>query len=202
MHGITLEPPFRRATPDDAHALAELINFAGEGLPSYLWQQMAEPGESVWDVGRRRARREERGFSYRNAVVLERDGQVAACLIGYPLPERPEPIDYDRMPAMFVPLQELENLAPGTWYVNVLATYPEHRGSGYGTRLLELAERLATAAGSRGLSIIVSNANAGARRLYERCGYRVAAERPMVKESWENAGTSWVLLLKPARDGG
>ena len=22
------------------------------------------------------------------------------------------------------PLQELENLAPGTWYVNVLATYP------------------------------------------------------------------------------
>ena len=41
---------------------------------------------------------------------------------------------------MFVPLQELENLAPGTWYVNVLAAYPEHRGQGYGTALLAVAE--------------------------------------------------------------
>ena len=32
--------------------------------------------------------------------------------------------------AMFVPLQELENLAPGTWYVNVLAVRPEFRGLG------------------------------------------------------------------------
>ena len=57
MHRVQLAPPFRRATPDDAHALAELIDFAGEGLPSYLWARMAEPGEGVWDVGRRRARR-------------------------------------------------------------------------------------------------------------------------------------------------
>ena len=40
-----IEPPFRRATPDDATALAELIDFAGEGLPTYLWAKMAEPGE-------------------------------------------------------------------------------------------------------------------------------------------------------------
>ena len=197
MHRVQLEPPFRRATPDDAHALAELIDFAGEGLPSYLWARMAEPGEGVWDVGRRRARREEGSFSYRNAVVLEEDGQIVACLVGYPLPDRPEPIDPAQMPPMFVPLQELENLAPGTWYVNVLATYPGHRGRGHGTRLLGLAEELAAAAGSKGLSIIVSDANAGARRLYERCGYRLAAQRAMVKEGWANAGVDWLLLLKP-----
>jgi hypothetical protein len=84
QHGMRLELPFRRATPDDAHALAELIDFAGEGMPSYLWARMAEPGEGIWDVGRRRAKREEGGFSYRNAVVLEEGGRVAACLIGYP----------------------------------------------------------------------------------------------------------------------
>jgi ribosomal protein S18 acetylase RimI-like enzyme len=202
MRGIRLEPPFRRATPDDAHALAELIDFAGEGMPSYLWAGMAEPGEGVWDVGRRRARREEGGFSYRNAVVIEEDGRVVACLIGYPLPDEPEPIDHERMPAMFVPLQELENLAPGTWYVNVLAAYPGHRGRGYGTRLLGLAEQLAAASGSRGLSIIVSDANRAARRLYERRGYRVVAERVIVKEQWENVGRNWVLMVKPPRDEG
>jgi ribosomal protein S18 acetylase RimI-like enzyme len=193
---IELEPPFRRATPDDAPALAELINFAGEGLPLYLWTEMAEPGESAWEVGRRRALRDAGSFSYRNAVVAETDGRVVASLVGYALPDQPEPIDYDRMPAMFVPLQELENLAPRTWYVNVLAAYPDARGRGYGTRLLGIAERLAASAGSSGLSIIVSDANVGARRLYERCGYREMARRPMLKERWQNPGTNWVLMVK------
>jgi ribosomal protein S18 acetylase RimI-like enzyme len=193
---IRLEAPFRHATPQDAAALAELVNLAGEGLPLYLWGQMAEPGESPWDVGRGRALREAGSFSYRNAVVAEADGRVVAGLVGYPLPDVPEPIDYDRMPALFVPLQELENLAPRTWYVNVLATYSAYRGRGYGTRLLGVADRLAATTGMTGLSIIVSDANAGARRLYERCGYAEVALRPMVKERWQSAGENWVLLIK------
>jgi ribosomal protein S18 acetylase RimI-like enzyme len=128
--------------------------------------------------------------------VAEAEGRVIASLVGYPLPERPEPIDHATMPPMFLPLQELENLAPGTWYVNVLATRPDYRNRGYGTRLLGLAERLAAAAGTAGLSIIVSDANAGARRLYERSGCSEAARRPMVKERWENLGETWVLLVK------
>ena len=191
-----LAPPFRRATPADADALAELINFAGEGLPHYLWAKMAQPGETVSDVGRRRAMREEGSFSYRNAVVTEIEGQVAACLVGYALPDRPQAIDTDETPAMFVPLQELENLAPGTWYVNVLACYPQYRGQGYGTQLLALAEDLARKTGSRGMSIIVSDANSGARRLYERRGYRQIATRPMVKDDWQGPGENWVLLIK------
>ena len=193
---IELEPPYRRASPEDAVALAELVDLAGEGLPFYLWSNMAEEGESPWDVGRRRAQREEGGFSYRNAIVVEKDRRVIACLIGYPLPDAAEPIDYAEMPAMFVPLQELENLAPGTWYVNVLAAYAEHRGQGYGTRLLSIAERIASDLNKDGLSIIVADANIGARRLYKRCGYRQIAERPMVKEGWENPGENWVLLVK------
>jgi len=191
---IELEAPFRRAMPDDAPALAELVDIAGEGLPFYLWSKMAQSGESVWEVGRRRAVREAGSFSFRNAIVAEVDGVVVASLIGYPLPDRPEPID-DRMPAMFVPLQELENLAPGTWYVNVLATFAAYRGRGHGTRLLGIAERLAAAAGRSGLSIIVSDANVGARRLYERCGCVEVATRPMVKEGWDNPGENWILLV-------
>jgi ribosomal protein S18 acetylase RimI-like enzyme len=185
----------RQGAIDDANALAELINYAGEGLPLYLWSGMAEEGETAWDVGRRRAQRDEGSFSYRNAVIAEVDGQPAACLIGYAIPGEPAPIGSD-MPAMFVPLQELENLAPDTWYINVLAARPEFRGRGLGTRLIELAEEKAAEAGCGGLSIIVSDANRGARRLYERCGCTEAATRPMVKETWENAGRNWVLLTK------
>src|SRR5512144_388963 len=154
-------PTFRPATIDDANVLAELINYAGEGMPLYLWSHMAEPGEAAWDVGRRRAAREEGSFSYRNATIIEHDGQCAGCLIGYKIPDNPEAIPSD-MPAMFVPLQELENLAPGTWYINVLAVRPQFRSQGLGTKLLALAEETAQNLGKRGMSVIVSDANLGA----------------------------------------
>jgi ribosomal protein S18 acetylase RimI-like enzyme len=185
----------RSAMPSDAEHLAQFVNMASEGLAYYLWERMAERGQTAWDVGRRRARRDEGSFSYRNALIAEVDGHVAGCLIGYPLPDRPEPIGAV-MPVMFVPMQELENLAPGTWYVNVLATYPAYRRRGIASHLLGLAESAAARAGSRGLSIIVADANARARRLYEGRGYRQAAERAMVKEDWRSEGTRWVLLLK------
>ena len=40
-------PGLRAARPDDAPALAELVNFAGEGLPLYLWGKMAEAGQTA-----------------------------------------------------------------------------------------------------------------------------------------------------------
>lgn len=193
---VEILPPLRVASPTDASAMAELVNMAGEGLPLYLWTRMASPDEFPWDVGRSRAKRESGAFSYRNTIVREEGGDVVACLIGYPLDDEPDLTVYDGMPAMFVPLQELEDLASGTWYVNVLAAYPEHRGKGHGAQFLSLAERFAWHAGKRGLSVIVSDANLGARRLYERSGYREHATRPMVKEGWRNAGSSWVLLLR------
>jgi ribosomal protein S18 acetylase RimI-like enzyme len=192
---MQLRPPFRFGVAADAPVLAELVNYAGEGLPLYLWGKMAEAGETAWDVGRRRAAREEGSFSYRNAVIIEHDGRCAGCVIGYEIPDRPGPIPHD-MPKMFVPLQELENLAPGTWYVNVLAVRPDLRGRGLGTRLLALADERGRSLGKAGMSVIVSDANAGARRLYERCGYRQVAARPMIKEDWINDGQNWILLTK------
>jgi hypothetical protein len=60
-HGkpMQLTLPFRRAVVEDAPVLAELVNAAGDGLPLYLWEKMAALGESAWDVGSRRATREE-----------------------------------------------------------------------------------------------------------------------------------------------
>lgn len=190
-----LSAPFRRATTADANDMAELVNIAGHGLPLYLWGKAAQPGQSAWDVGRERAKHGTGGFAYRNTMVREVDGKVAACLIGYPLARSPEPVDEDVAP-MLLPLLELEHEVPGTWYINVLAAYPEFRGAGLGTDLLANAEQLATDTGCSGLSLVTSDANTGARRLYERNGFSAHAMRPIVKERWEHAGDQWVLMLK------
>ena len=190
-----IEKRFRPARIDDADVLAELVDYAGEDLPSYLWSKLAVPGETAQEVGRRRAARETGTFSYRNATMIEYAGQAAGSLISYVIPDAPEPVPSD-VPAMLVPLQELENRAPGTWNVNVLGVLPQFRNLGLGTELLRMADESARKLGKRGMSIIVSNANIGARRLYERLGYREVARRTMVKEQWVSDGHEWVLLIK------
>lgn len=157
---------------------------------------MARDGQPPWDVGEERARRESGAFSYRNTIVREQSGKVVASLVGYPLDDDPEPVDYANMPPMFVPLQRLEDQVSGTWYVNVIAAYPEFRGKGYGSALLAIAETIARESGKGGLSVIVADSNVGARKLYERVGYREQAQIPMVKEAWKHPGENWVLLRK------
>jgi ribosomal protein S18 acetylase RimI-like enzyme len=183
----------RAALPEDADFLLPLINRAGEGIPEYIWAQMAAPGEDPREVGRRRIESEDSAISHRSSWIAELAGQPAGCLVAHRQPDVMPPVDPD-MPSMFVPLQELENEAPGTGYVHILSTLREMRGRGVGKRLLDFADRYR---GPNGMSIIVADNNHGARRLYERCGYREAARRRMVKNGWQSEGTAWILMVKP-----
>lgn len=186
----------RAATRDDAPHLVQFIRWAGEGLPDIVWAGMAAPGQSLDDVGLERAKREEGNFSYRNAHMLEEDDVIVAGIVEYRLPSEPVPVGPD-FPAAFVPLLDLENLAPGHWYVFVLATSPEARGKGLGKTLLRHAEKRAVALGCPGLAIIVFASNPGAARLYARMGYEEAARRRVDIPGWLHSGTDAVLLLKP-----
>ena len=187
---IDLDPPFRLATPDDAPALAVLVNEAGHGLPLHLWTTWAAPGEDPWEIGR--ARQAEKAAAGR-IVVADEGAGVLASLTGYVAAQ--EEIDADT-PDLFVPLIELENEVPGSWYVNVLATLPEARGRGLGAALLNVAERIAEGERCGRMSVIVADDNAGARRLYERQGYDETARRACVRGGWRTGTRDWVLMEK------
>lgn len=188
----------RNARPEDAPALARLIDIAGEGIPSWLWSRSAESGQTAEQVGCERAAREEGGFSYRNArVCVDTSGHIIGMLLSYRQPDPYELPDLAELPAVVRPLVELEAAAPGTWYVNALATFPESRGLGAGTRLMGLAESMAREAGAPGLSLIVAEENAGAKRLYERLGYRVTARAPIVPWPGAAHGGDWLLMVRP-----
>ena len=176
---IGLQPPLRLATRKDARVLAELTDYAGHGIPGYLWSQSADEGLPPIEVGIERVLREKANFSYRNAVVAEVDGRVAAALLAYRLPEHSD-VNLDELPDLLRPLEELEQKVPGTFYINILAAYPEYRGQGLGTSLLEAAPTLASEAGCNELSLEVFEQNEGAVRLYECHGYREIARLPAV----------------------
>ena len=186
---VSLRPARREDAPD----LARLMDMAGEGLPSWVWARMAEPGETPMQVGARRAAGDAGGFSWRNAVVAEVAGQVAGALVSYRVADEPEPLE--ALPPVFRPLQALENRVPGSYYVNAIATYPAFRRQGVGARLMAEAERQGAGAPG-GLSLIVADRNLEARRLYEACGYVEIGREPLVREGWRSESEAWVLMVR------
>ena len=190
------EPRFRPATKKDAAALAVLVDIAGEGLPAYLWSTLRAPGQSILEVGRERALREEGGFSYRNAVIAEIGGGIAATLIGYRLDDPYRLGDLAEIPEIVRPLLRLEAKAPGSWYVNVLATFPEFRRRGIGRKLLEHADLKARESGARALSVIVADWNEPAKRLYAHAGYKPLASEPVFLFPGCPQEGNWLLMVK------
>jgi ribosomal protein S18 acetylase RimI-like enzyme len=194
---MALAPIYRPATKTDASTLAVLVDIAGEGLPAHLWSTLKVPGQSILEVGRERAAREEGGFSYRNANVAEVGGEIAACLVGYRLGDPYDLGELEEIPELVRPLVLLEAKAPGSWYVNVLATFPEFRRQGIGLELLAIAEQKALADGAGTLSVIVARENEPAVRLYARAGYRTVANEPIFAFPGCPHGGDWLLMVKP-----
>ena len=88
----------RAARATDAEHLTRFINMAADDLPLHFWRRSVGPEGDPWAYGRERAARETGSFSFRNAWLAEADGEVAACLLGYPTDPQPAPIEPDTPP--------------------------------------------------------------------------------------------------------
>jgi ribosomal protein S18 acetylase RimI-like enzyme len=190
----------RPATNGDARAIAELMDIAGERIPSIMWSAAALPGQTALEVGAMRAARRHVSFSFENATIAESEGEVLGMLLGYPI-DGTDPGDLSAVPPMIRPLVRLECLAPGTWYLNAVATVPHYRGKGLGRLMLNKADALALEAGRAVTSLIVAGSNEHAVRLYEGYGYRVAQREPVVPHPDLHTRGDWLLMTRLVRRG-
>jgi ribosomal protein S18 acetylase RimI-like enzyme len=186
----------RPALPEEAGELAVLMNMAGEGIPLYLWERMAEAGEEHMEVGARRVRRDEGGFSYRHAHVAQIGDAMAGMLLSYRLDDPYEVGNLDEYPEVVRPLVELEAMAPGSWYITAVAVSPDFRRRGVGTALMDFAEEQAREEDTGQISLIVADENRGAVELYEKLGYRSRGSRPVVGFPGFDHGGVWSLMIK------
>jgi ribosomal protein S18 acetylase RimI-like enzyme len=166
----------RPATIDDSHTIARLFLISSDGLAEYIWSRIANPGEDLADVGARRYARTDVPFSYQNCAVAEVDGQVAGMIHRFPMEESPDG-EKEEDPVLR-PYSELEEY--GSLYISGIALFPEFRGRGIGTRLIEEAAGQAKRRGLGKLSLICFDANTHAMRLYTRLGFEETERRPIV----------------------
>lgn len=192
-------PNIRPAQPSDAPNLAKLIDIAGEGIPRWLWSRSCGDGQDPLEFGAERARRTEGGFSYRNALVAERDGRPIGMVLSYAIDTAPDD-DPDDLPAPIAPFVKLEAQSVGTWYINALAVFAGARSAGVGSALVQAAENLAVDAGYSSMSVQAYSQNIGAVKLYERLGYQEHGRVPVREHPCQPYyDEDVVLLLKPLK---
>ena len=175
---------YHPARPEDARAVAELFALAGAGIPEHLWSFLAREGQRPIEAGAELAARDGQGFSWRNAILAEREGEVVGMLLGYVPSARPqEPAAFAQaLPPVLRPFIALEGRAAGSFYIAGLAVRPEHRGNGIGSKLLYKSRQRAVEAGTARITVAVFDQNEGALRLYQRHGFRVLDRRPAVAD--------------------
>ena len=190
-------PTFRPATPDDATDLALLLDAASRRLVSWRWSTLAQPGQSWFEVGRARILTlTDNQAHYANWLVAEVEGHPVGALNAHAVPDAVEDTDFADLDPVFHPLVELEPLTAGTFYIMAAAVFAEHRGHGHGTALLDKAADLARARGLTRLTLMTESFNDGARRLYQRHGFRDLDRRPFVAFPGSDEAGDWTLMAK------
>ena len=189
---MTAEVHFRPAGKQDCGDIARLYAISSDGVANYVWSTLAEPGEDPADVGRRRYEREDTQFSYRNCTIAEVDGATAGMLVAFPINVDPE-AEPETDPVL-APFSKLEN--DDSYYICGVALFERYRGNGIGSHFMRLAEEKANALGLEKTSLIVFEQNQGAKRLYERIGYKETAREKVVPHPLIHVDGDAILMVK------
>jgi ribosomal protein S18 acetylase RimI-like enzyme len=183
---------FRPARKEDCATIASLYSISSDGVADYVWTKLAAPGEDIFAVGRRRYEREDTDFSYQNCTLVEAGEKIIGMFVAFPM--HVEPAAVEEPDPVLAPYMRLEE--DDSYYICGMALFPEHRGRGIGTRLLAFGEQAARERGFRKLSLIVFEQNTGAKRLYERTGYREVRREPVCPHPLIHYTGDAILMVK------
>lgn len=164
----------RPAQPDDAEAVSRLMYEAIGDIAHTIAGTTDLPTtlETLAELYRLPDCR----LSYEHTLVSEDEsGRIAGFALSYPGAEA-EALDAPlrrRLQEHSLPVDGLlPEARPGEYYLDSLAVDGAYRGAGLGTRLIEAFEQRAAELGESVVMLLVDRANAKARALYERLGYR------------------------------
>lgn len=200
--GITL----RAADEKDAAALADVAIMASHGVMNLLYQELI-PGQSVAEaiIDRRIFNPGSFGALEHWRVAQDERGTILGALNSVPFddlagsegdsalgPERLDPL---------AELFELDQFLVGTYYVNMIAVFPNHRRSGAGRALMLEAERLARQSGLRAISLTTFEADAGLIAFYSKLGFTSRERRPISPHPLFEFSGNWALMIRDLPSG-
>ena len=182
---------FRSAKSQDAKLLVSLVSESSGGVWPAIWKELALTGESAEVSGVRYLTNFANNLSIRNATVAECNGNRMGAIICYQEAcagqHKNKPQDLGVLSSSLTnalrPYSELSD--PNSLFISELSILPDARGRGnnLGSRFLKLAAQSARDRDLPRLTLRVFSSNTGAVRLYQRSGFEVHDDRPIVPHS-------------------
>jgi ribosomal protein S18 acetylase RimI-like enzyme len=191
----------RDAVAGDAPALAEVCVMAAHGVMELFYEGLV-PGKSVADcvIERRILVPESFASLPRWRVAVDGSGTFLGALNSLPhqaLMDAPDDplLDEARMRPI-AGLLELEAAAPESYYVNIIAVYPQYRRSGAGFALMEEAERLARLGNFRTMSLCTFGSDPALQSFYRRQGFEIRDTRPIEPHPAMGMAGTFALMVR------
>jgi ribosomal protein S18 acetylase RimI-like enzyme len=194
----------RDAVEDDARALAEVSVMAGHGVMDLFYEGLV-PGKSVIDcvMARRILDLDSFATFRRWRVATDASGHFLGAMNSLPhevlmtAPDDPL-LDEERLKPI-AGLLELEGIAAGSYHVNIIAVYPQHRRSGAGRALMRDAERQAREQNFRTMSLCTFEEDPGLMGFYRGQGFEPQARRPIEPHPAMPMSGHFVLMTRELR---
>ncbi len=142
---------YRPAEKEDCKKLAELINIASGGIVEYLFHDLV-PGITPVQVVAHNLENENSPYSYRSAVVAEKENDVIGIALSFPS-------SYHKITNTmrnYFPADRMEHLrhfyasrVQDSWLLDALCVIESHRRRGIGEKLISLSKEKAVKNGCR-----------------------------------------------------
>jgi ribosomal protein S18 acetylase RimI-like enzyme len=191
----------RDAEGGDARALAEVCIMAGHGVMELFYEGLV-PGKSVIDcvMARRILDRDSFATFRRWRVATDAAGNFLGALNSLPhraLMNAPDdPLLDDARLRPIAGLLELEEEAGDSYYVNIIAVYPQHRRSGAGAALMRDAEHLARLQKFSRMSLCTFEDDPGLMGFYRGQGFETQARRAIERHPAIGMAGHFVLMTR------
>jgi ribosomal protein S18 acetylase RimI-like enzyme len=191
----------RDAAEGDARALAEVCIMAGHGVMELFYEGLV-PGKSVIDcvIARRILDRDSFATFRRWRVAMDASGNFLGALNSLPhkaLMDAPDDPLLDKVKMRpIAALLELEEIPVGSYYVNIIAVYPQHRRSGAGAALMRDAEKLARLQKFSRMSLCTFEDDPGLMGFYRGQGFEPQARRAIVPHPAIGKSGHFVLMTR------
>jgi len=184
------------ATPRKSREGAELALLAGEQLIPALF------GQNALEFWEKAFRHRKCGFSYEHSWFLDIDDKSVGIAVGYDYQTQKK----EELRTFLIILKCLKwtfvkqrnelrqsgeimaRTKEGDYYLSNLAVYPEYRGQGYGTVIMDSLEKMASEAGCRRLVLDAEVVKERTLQFYKRRGYEIEEPLPVLKTKMGDFG--------------
>ena len=133
-------------------------------------------------------------------VATDASGNILSGLNSYShdvmMNAPPDPLLDESRLKPIAALSEMEASAVDSYYINIIAVFPEYRGSGGGFALMQEAERLARKENLRRITLSTFENDPSLLRFYRRQGFEVHARCPIGQHPAFQMDGNFVVMMR------